>query len=87
VNHINKKESCISTNKISYWYLLLVSRKISGFDREGVGPREAEHVLELSVPGHRVCVGLLVDKLLVGQVVNLRRNFFFSRVYNYHFYS
>ena len=32
--------------------LLLMSRKVAGFDPEGVGARVAEHVLELSVPGH-----------------------------------
>ena len=52
-------------------YLLLVSRKIAGLDAEGVGAREAEHVLELSVPRNGVGVRFLVNKLLVVQVINL----------------
>jgi hypothetical protein len=42
-----------------------VSRKIAGLDAEGVGAREAKHILELSVPRNGVGVRFLIDELLV----------------------
>jgi hypothetical protein len=49
-------------------------RKVSGLDAEHVGARVAQHVLELSVPSHRVGVRLLVHELLVAQIVHLGVN-------------
>ena len=50
--------------------LLLVQRKLAGFDVELAAAAKAQHILVLGVPSHRVGVGLLVQQLLGDDIVH-----------------